>query len=158
MRNRLTDLSNWCDWAARLTVLGMVVLVCLNIILRLLGRPWLGTYDTVSFMGAIIVGLALPLTTLDDGHIAVEVFHRKFPPRLRRAVDVLTRALSLGFFIIVCWQTYAYGTKMRLAGEITMTQRWPFYPFVYIVSFGCLIMCFVLAVKLLETFYKLEAE
>lgn len=154
MRARLATLSRWCDWISRATVLGMVFLVCLNIVLRLLGRPWLGTYDSVSFMGAIIVGLALPLTTLDEGHIAVELFHQKLPPFIRRGVDILTRALSLGFLIVVCWQTYVYGTKMMRAGEITMTQRWPFYPIIYVVSFGCLVMSLVMAVKLLESVFK----
>ena len=152
--NRIEHLSVWCDWIARSAVMGMVLLVCSNIILRFFGRPWLGTYETVSFLGVIIVAMALPYCSVKKGHIAVDLVYQKFPQRTQVFVDIFTKILSLFFFVIVCWRTFEYGTKMMKAGEITMTQRWAFYPFIYVIAFCSLILCLVLFLDLLKSSRK----
>jgi len=147
---RVTSWSRWCDSVARGAVVGMVLLVCGNIVMRIFGRPIFGSYEIVSFLGVIIVALALPYCALNRGHIAVEIVHDKLPPRLQMIIDIFTKTLSLGFFVLVCWQSAVYATKLMLAGEITMTLKWSFYPFIYVISFSCLILCFVLLIDLIK--------
>ena len=62
---------------AGLALLAMVGIICVDIVMRLLGRSFAGTYDVVRFTGTIAIAGALPYTTAVKGHVAVEYFFQK---------------------------------------------------------------------------------
>ena len=48
-------LSRWCDWIAQGAVVAMMLLVGGNILLRILGKPILITYDWTGLIGTILI-------------------------------------------------------------------------------------------------------
>ena len=55
------------------TLVGMMLLTAADVILRAFRRPILGTYEIVSLLGAIVIAFAMPQTTLQEGHVSVEI-------------------------------------------------------------------------------------
>ncbi len=51
-----------------------MLLTVADVVLRLLGRPIVGTYELVALGGAVAIGLSLPLTSWVRGHIYVDSF------------------------------------------------------------------------------------
>jgi TRAP-type C4-dicarboxylate transport system permease small subunit len=154
----VSALSRSADWVARAAAAGMMVLVCGNVLLRLFGWPILGTYEVVSFLVAITVAFALPYCSLKKGHIAVELLVRRFPLRIQAVIDLFIGILSVGLFALFAWQVGAFATKIWQAGEITDTLKLPFFPFIFGVSFGCLLVCPVLIIDMVKSAKRLKQK
>ncbi len=112
---------------AGLAVAGMVVITCLDIVLRLAGRPLKGTYDLVRVLGAVAMGCALPLTTAAKGHIAIEVLYLKLGHAGRVVVDTLMRVALLGMLGVATWQCLTYGGRLLRSHEVTPTLQLPLF-------------------------------
>ena len=51
----------------------MMLLTTIDVILRYLGRPITGTFELMSFAGALVTGFALAQTSLDGAHVNVDI-------------------------------------------------------------------------------------
>ena len=61
--------------------------------------------------------------------------------------------ISVCLFVAMAWYSFKYAGKLRSTGEVSMTQKIPFYPFVYgmavcfLATLLVLIMDFVKSIK-----------
>jgi TRAP-type C4-dicarboxylate transport system permease small subunit len=154
----VSTLSRSADWVARTAAAGMMALVCVNVLLRLFGWPILGTYEVVSFLVAITVAFALPYCSLQKGHIAVELIVSRLPLRIQAVIDLIVGVLSLGLFALFSWQVGAFAAKIHQTGEITDTLKLPFFPFIFGVAFGCLLVCPVLIIDIIKSVKRLKQK
>jgi TRAP-type C4-dicarboxylate transport system permease small subunit len=60
--------------------------------------------------------------------------------------DVFTMFLSVCLFGAMAWYSFKYAAKLRATGEVSMTQKIPFYPFVYVMAV-CLVVTFLVLVR-----------
>ncbi|MCS7281153.1 MAG: TRAP transporter small permease [Desulfobacterota bacterium] len=148
--------SKFFDFAARLGVFVMMALVVTDIIIRRPLWPIPGLYDYVSLLGAAIISLAIPFSAVQKGHVQVEIFVSKLPSRAQAAIDAIMGILSLVFFVIVSWQTFVLGTEVKRSGEVSMSAHLEFYPFIYLVSVMCALLCVVLIVDVIKSAKKLS--
>lgn len=125
-------------------IVAMMLLTCADVILRLFSRPIPGTYELVSFFGAVSVAFAMAHTCVEKGHIAVSVLVQLLPRRGRETVDALTSALSLALFALIAWRSVLYAEDLRRSGEVSLTLQLPFYPFVYGIGLSAAVVCLVL--------------
>ena len=132
----------------------MMFLTCADIILRLFRRPILGTYEIVGFLGAMVAGLAIAQTTLDRGHVAVQVVVTRFSPRVQEIIYLITHLLSIFLFALLAWECVRYGNDFRASGEVSLTLRLPFYPVVYGIALSAIVVCLVLFVDILQVLTK----
>ena len=132
----------------------MMFLTCAHIILRLFRRPILGTYEIVGFLGAMVAGLAIAQTTLDRGHVAVQVVVTRFSPRVQEIIYLITHLLSIFLFALLAWECVRYGNDFRASGEVSLTLRLPFYPVVYGIALSAIVVCLVLFVDILQVLTK----
>jgi TRAP-type C4-dicarboxylate transport system permease small subunit len=138
--------------AASLTFL--MLLTIADVVLRILGRPIVGTYELVAQGGAIAIGLSLPLTSWVRGHIYVDSFVARLPRLPRAALNVATRLLVLGLFLLLGWNLLKYGLDLRRAGEVTPTLRVPFFPIALGVGGSCLVESLVMVADIVKIFRK----
>ncbi len=88
----IKGLSRFMYWIAGAALTGIMFLTVADVFLRYLKMPILGTYEIVSLLGAIVIGFAIPQTTIDRGHVLMdfltgrlvlqraEVFSFVYPP------------------------------------------------------------------------------
>ena len=128
MRGRwIQILSRTLNWVAVGSLVAMMCLTCADIILRFFRRPILGTYEVVGFLGAMVAGFALAMTTIERGHVAVEVVVSRLPPRVQKIIFLITHVLSLLLFSLCTWECVRYGTDLHASGEVSPTLELPFY-------------------------------
>ena len=142
------------QWA---TVLLMAVVVA-NIVLRFTWRPLLGTYEYVSFLSAVLISFALAYCAVRGGHIAVTLMVDQLPPRAQAIIDIIVGVISITFFGLAVWQITLYATDMVISGEVSLTTKTPFYPFVYGVAFAFLVLCLVLLVDLVKSIARAVSQ
>lgn len=158
MQRFVTRLSQYLDWAAGWALVATMLLVVGNILLRLFGRPIEGTYEWVGFLTATAIGLALAYCAVQQGHIAVTFLVDKLPPRLQAVIDLITGLLAVAFLVLAFWESVVYGTSMAISGEVALTTQTPFYPFIYLIALGLLVLALVLLVGLLEPLKKVVGK
>lgn len=128
----------------------IMLLTVLDVILRSFRMPITGTYELVAFSGAIIVGFALPLTSFKRGHIYVDFFLQKLPPRVQTIFNTFTRCLGIVLFALISWNLIKVGMNLHKSGEVSLTLKLPFYPIAYGVACCCFIQCMVLAADIIK--------
>jgi len=131
-------------------LLGVTLLATSNVVLRVFRVPVSGTYEIVSFLGAIVTAGALGYTQKRKYHIVVDILSDKYPPRLKWAVDCLSYTIMFFFFCVISWQTMRYGRRLVLAGEVSETLKIPFQPFVYAVAVGFGVLALTILLDLIE--------
>ncbi len=128
----------------------IMLLTVADVVLRIFGRPIVGTYELVGVGGAVAIGLSLPLTSWVRGHIYVDSFVEKLPRVPRIVLGMVTRLMVLGLFAVIGWNLLRYALTLRAAGEVTPTLRVPFYPVVIGVAVACCVECLVMVADIVR--------
>ncbi len=137
--------------AGGVSLLALTLLATTNVTLRIFQIPVGGTYEVVSFLGAIVTAGALGYTQKRKDHIVVDILSDKFPAKIKRALDRVSYALTLVFFSIVSWQTFVYGKRLLMTGEMSETLKIAYHPFVFLVSLGFAVLALTILLDLVET-------
>ena len=137
-------------WIGGFFLVIMILLTCANIFLRLVWTPIRGTFELMGFFSAIVTAFALGYTQIHKGHIGIDIVVNQFSAKLQRILSGINYAFCMVFFAIAGWQIARWATVLRKTGEVTETLRIIFYPFMYAVSLGCILLALVLLVDLLR--------
>ena len=135
---------------AGLFLVAMVALACANVVLRGVDMPIKGTFELMGLFGAVVAAFALATTQIQRQHIAVDVLIRAFPLRVRRLLGILNYLIGTALFLLAAWQTGLLGTNLWRVHELSETLRIVYFPFVYSVSLGCVLIALVLMIELLK--------
>ena len=111
---------------------------------------WLSTGDSVEQLRQVLHAQFFRLA----GSTATVGTHNhvdQLPKRAQAIMDIIVGTISITFFGLTVWQIALYATDMVISGEVSPTTKTPFYPFVYGVAFGFLVLCLVLLVDLIKS-------
>jgi TRAP-type C4-dicarboxylate transport system permease small subunit len=151
----LVFLSDKLKMIGAVSLFGMALLTCADVIGRLFKYPIFGSIELVSFMGVLTVAMALPVTQLTKGHIGVELFVNKLPRKGRLFIELCTEIVSLVLFVVISWRMFLFSSKLRASGEVSMNLHLPEYAIVFVLGVACIVLCLVLILSILTTFNKL---
>jgi len=147
--------SHWVNWVAGVGLVAMFGLIVADIIgIKFFKQPIPGAIEMVGFLGVVVTAFAIAFTQVRRGHIQVEFFVMRLPKRAQAGVTALVSLLGIALFGLLAWQSYDFGRTLQVTGEVSMTQRIPFYPFVYAIAFCCLPICLLLVVDFLKSVMK----
>jgi TRAP-type C4-dicarboxylate transport system permease small subunit len=133
-------------------MLGLTVADIIGI--KLFRHPVPGAIELVAFLGVVVTAFAIAFTQVRRGHIQVEFFVMRLPEHARAGVIALVSLLGIALFALLAWQSFEFGQSLQASGEVSMTQRIPFYPFVYALTFCCIPICLVLLADFLKSVTK----
>src|SRR5512139_3007098 len=140
----VSKISQWMNGIAAAALGFMILLTVADVILRSFRKPIIGTYEIVALSGAVIIGFSIPFTSWMKGHVNVDFFILKLPPRGRKIFNLITKYLGIGLFLILGWNLIILGMDLHKAGEVTPTRHIPFYPVLYGIGICCFFQCLVL--------------
>ena len=149
------SLSNWFSWVAGAGLVAMISLIVADIIgIKFFNWPIPGAIEMVGFLGVVVTAFAIAYTQVLRGHIQVEFFVMRLPKRLQASIIALVSLLGVALFALLAWRSYDFARVLQSTGEVSMTQRIPFYPFVDAIAFCCLPVCLVLLAEFLKSVTK----
>ncbi len=166
------DLAKTLYWIAGAAVVAMMLLTCADVILRLgvtayhtyrwsflAGfKPIPGTYELVCYLGAVAVSFAMAHTSVEKGHVQVELLVRLLPKRFQAFIDSVTGSFGFILFALLSWQSVLYANDLRASGEVSLTLELPFFPFVYGIGFAAAAVCLVIFVDLSKNLVQLFSK
>ena len=124
----------------------MMVVTLLDVIMRNIGHPIVGSMEIISFCGSVVVGFAIPYTSWKKAHVYVDMLVEKLSPRNRKVMDVITRCMGMALFLFISYNFVQYGLDLKRTGEVSASFRLPYYP----IAFGLALSCFLETVTLLS--------
>jgi TRAP-type C4-dicarboxylate transport system permease small subunit len=128
----------------------MIILTTADVVLRAFGRPILGTYEIVAICGGVVIGFVTPLTSWMRGHISMDFVVNKLPDRGKNLVNIITRCIGIGSFLMISWNVMKIGTRFWTGGEVTGTLQLPLYPIAYGIAMCFFILSIVLFCDILK--------
>ncbi|ADK84017.1 tripartite ATP-independent periplasmic transporter DctQ [Desulfarculus baarsii DSM 2075] len=159
MLERLTSLvSRLFSIAAGAALVLMMALTCLDAILRDINMPLVGINESVTYLGALVLGFSLPMTQRRGGQVGVELLSRKLTGRPAEALAVLVSLVSLILCAVTAWQCWAYAGELKASGEVSMNLGLPVHLVTQAiaVSFGAL--CLVILNQMVAAIGRLAAK
>jgi TRAP-type C4-dicarboxylate transport system permease small subunit len=132
----------------------VVLLVVVDVILRYLRMTIAGTYELVSYAGALVAGLAIAQTSIEGGHVSVDTIPEAMSPQRRDILRVFTKLIGLGMFALLAWSFFLKGYHLYKTGEVSLTLNVPYYPLAYALSLCCFVEFLVLLSDILTTVFR----
>ena len=146
--NAVSRILYWISCGA---IAAIMFLTVVDVVLRRSGHPIDFAYEVVVFLAAIVIGFALPESTVQKAHVTMEFITVKVSPRWRKILSVGTRWLGLLTFAVIGWNIILYAGRLRQSGQCSAILQIPEYPVAYAVALACLVECLVLFSQLFET-------
>jgi TRAP-type C4-dicarboxylate transport system permease small subunit len=137
-------------WIAGVALAGIMFLTVADVFLRLFKLPIVGTYEIVSLLGAVVIGFAIPQTTIERGHVLMDFLTERLSFNGQRVLHLGTRLLAGLTFLIIGWNLFKLGNDLLDTGQVSLTLKFPEYPVAYGIAFCCLLECLVLLADLVK--------
>jgi TRAP-type C4-dicarboxylate transport system permease small subunit len=152
----INSLSKWLNWVAGIGLVLMLLVIVVDIIgAKLFKSPLPGTVDIVGLLSVVVIAFAIAQTQVVHGHIEVEFFVMRIPEKARNIIAGIIYSLGMLLFALLSWQSYDFGHKLQVSGEVSMTMGIPLYPFVYGIAFSCVVVFLVLLLQYLKDVLKI---
>ncbi len=143
MQGFVKRLSIYMSVIAGIVLVFMATITFFDVVLRFFKRPIVGTYEIVSFLGVVVVAMALPRASLMGSHVFVDIVVDRIPEAWRKVFRVFTRLLVFLLFAIVFFYFIGQARALMSTGTVTMTLKVPFYPVSFALAASCLIQCVI---------------
>jgi TRAP-type C4-dicarboxylate transport system permease small subunit len=147
----ITNISKGMQWVAGVTMCLIMAITLADVIMRPFGHPILGTFEIISFLGAIVVGFSVPYTSLMKGHIYVDFLINSFSSNRRAVLYGITRIMGIFLFCLLSWYFFSMMRDIYIKGEVSTTLKLPFYPLAAGLGVSCFLQVIVLTYDLVKT-------
>ena len=131
-------------------IMGMVLITCADVVIRIFGRPIIGVFDIVRVAGAVAIACALPYTTALKGHVAIEYFFQKLNKTGRVIVDTIVRLLGMGLFSMLAYESAQIGVNLKARSEVTATLQLPIFWVSWVIALCCALVVLVIFYNMLH--------
>jgi len=121
----------------------MMALTFLDIVMRFFGKPIVGAYELVAFMGVAVAAFALPRASLLKTHVYVDLVIDKLPRSAQKTLRVITRIAVFFMFSFAAWYFVLMAKNFIATKTVTMSLRVPFYPVVFALAAGSIVQCLI---------------
>ncbi len=98
-------------------------------------KPIAGSFELSEYMLAVIILLAAAYTQQVKGHVWVDFFTVRFPPRGRNVFRVITDLASLFIISVLVVMGYVQAHEERAVSDMLRIPQWPFKMLVCVGGF-----------------------
>jgi TRAP-type C4-dicarboxylate transport system permease small subunit len=143
--------TKYISWVGCMVLVAMMLLTVVDVVLRWMRMGITGTFELMSFGGALVVGFAIAQTSVDGAHVSVDVVTQLLGKRANVVLSVITRVMSIVFFLLLGWGLFLKGNELFASGEVSLTLHVPFYPVAYALALSSVVESAYLFVTLVKT-------
>lgn len=123
------------DGLSAFVLFALMVMTCIDVFGReLLNAPLNGATELTQLMMGAIVFAVLPIVSLREEHITVDLLDKWFPRRLAPSRQVILNLAAGVMMAVVCWRVWIIGEFQMEYGDGTEFLRIPLGPVSYFIS------------------------
>ena len=137
----------------------LMVLGAADVIGRyLLDAPIIGTLERGQIILALMIFLSWGYTQIKKGHVNVELFISKFPPRIGTVTNFITTLFMLVFTILIVWQSAVMAIETHNSGERIYVIHWPMAPFQFSIAIGGVFLCLAFIMDVIQCLHQMKGR
>lgn len=149
-------------WLAGVTVVCLLSLTTLDVIGRYaLNHPIKGASDISEMMLVTIAFFAMSYTQKEKGHVRVTLLLHRFPERTQFILDALQFLVASITYGLIAWNMGAKALRIMISpdeGPRSLVLGIPHLPFIYLVSFGSLLLSLQLLTDVYSAMRQFTSE
>ena len=136
---------------AALTLFFIMLLTCADVAGRyIFNEPVPGALEVTEFVMGALIFTSLPLVTLRQEQVTVDLFEQFIPRFVKPALHWLLNAVSCACLAVIAWRLWVKAGQMFSNGEFTAVLQIKVWPLVYYMSFQAAVTAFVLLLILIR--------
>ncbi|MGE5147907.1 MAG: TRAP transporter small permease [Candidatus Eiseniibacteriota bacterium] len=121
--------------ASSIVLFGIMTVTVVDVVGRyLLDAPLPAAYEIIQICMGFLVFLIVPVLTLRDEDIRIDVFQQLFPRPLRPALKLISKLVSLIVIVGFGWFLLRRGLSFASSGETTSNLRFPLAPLAFFIA------------------------
>ncbi|WP_282095116.1 TRAP transporter small permease [Epibacterium ulvae] len=121
-----------------IVMLGMTLLTSVDVIARyIFNRPISGAFELTEIGLALVVFLAMPLTTYSKEHVEVDLLSIPSSGTRRFLLRLLAVVCVAGIFGFMAWEVWEHTEKLLKRGTVTNSLSIPLYLIAGVVALAC---------------------
>lgn len=93
-----------------------------------------GSVQTSQIMLSLVVMCAMPVVTMYNSHIKVDLVAEKLPKKVQRALEAINLIICAAIMLIAGWYTMVKGQQAMALGTCTDALRIPYWPIYYLIA------------------------
>jgi TRAP-type C4-dicarboxylate transport system permease small subunit len=133
----------------------VVVDVCAR---RLFNSPLGGTHELSGFAFSIIVFLPLAWCAINDGHVELSIVVDRLPKIAKLSIEVIMMFITTVILGLMTSQILVHGTTLQAGKAETAILGIPYYPFLYLASFGGIILTLAFLIRFIRSLSNIIEE
>jgi TRAP-type C4-dicarboxylate transport system permease small subunit len=151
MIDKLCDIaSTWLERIAGVALVVVMVLTGTDVVGRIFKVPIPGTFEIVEFAGGLIIGLALPMSTIVKQQVRIDLVTDRLPRMIKLPLETITRLIGVAISLCIAYPLTRMANDLRLSGESSGVLHIPFYYVAYAMSAAFIVTAVVLAREAVE--------
>jgi TRAP-type C4-dicarboxylate transport system permease small subunit len=99
-----------------------------------LNMPLKGGFEMTELLLAALIYCGLPLVSWRREHIVIDTFDSLFPPRLKRALDIVAEVICAATLAGVGYVIFVRAVRVAEYGDTTTVLKLPLAPIVYLMG------------------------
>ena len=124
-------------------LLAMMMMTVADVIMRYFFRqPIIGSMEISVVLMVCVVFLGIGWCALSDGHISVDIITGRLSQRGRALLNGFDNIVTLVLALIITWRSFVEALSVKDMEVASPILSIPRYPFVFITSFGFLLLFF----------------
>lgn len=131
-----------------LLILALISVTCIDVIGRyMFNRPFGGAYELTQIFLAVLVFVALPLTSRDGGHVEVDLALHLFPRSVQRVLGRIAGFVSAVVLIFFSWRLVLIGIDQIESGTRSSALAIPMAPVAFLAAACCVVSAFAMIMR-----------
>lgn len=155
----IETMTKWFYLFSAICLIALFAIMTIDVLGRFLfNKPLVGTMDVGTYLLAALIFLGLGYAQVTGRHVKLDILTKKFPDKLRRALNASLLVLSLAFFAMMTRQTaiVAYSEWKRKLLFSASAVNLPIWVISFAASLGCIMLAIALIVSIIRLFYTAE--
>jgi TRAP-type C4-dicarboxylate transport system permease small subunit len=140
-------LCKYTNWVAAGGLLLMAAWIIADIVGIKIQRPMWGGIEMVGFLGVVVSAFSMGQTEILKGHIEIDFIDYYLPKKALKVIHSIVYIFGIALWAVIAWRSYDFALTLQTTGEVSMTERIPFYPFIYAMAFCSVILMLRLIVR-----------
>jgi TRAP-type C4-dicarboxylate transport system permease small subunit len=139
------------NWVGYISLAVIVLVTSIDVIGRYcFNMPLLGSNEILELSMAVLGGFAMLYTTIQRGHISVDLFFVRFSRTAQLIIDIFGSLVGFGIWGIIGYQVYLLGLHSLRAGDTTGDLGLPVSPFQFTLALGISLYSLTLLIQSLR--------
>lgn len=146
--NKLTKIF---DIIGGIGMMGAIIVMVTNILLRIVNLSLPGTYELVGYFSLIFASACIPICLIERSHITVDVLTMRLPAIPYRVLEIISGVLDIVSYLVLAYAGYILAFRKITAMEVSDTLKIPVGPLRLFWAICVTIIVVVRIVQLIQT-------